>query len=118
MNDLWFRILLFVFSLRCYVLLAALGLGFLFGLVMLSIPGALVSDAVTRFFFGGPAPEEARWPAAIAVSWAAPWCIPLLYWSRRAIRRWPRPAQWAFRIAAALVWTVAVALIAEAWRRW
>ena len=54
MNDLWFRILLFVFSPRCYVLLAALGLGFLSGLVMLSIPGAVVSDAVTRFFFGAP----------------------------------------------------------------
>ena len=118
MNDLWFRILFFVFSPRCYVLLAALGLGFLFGLVMLSIPGAMVSEAVTLLFFGERAPEAARWPAAIAVSWAAPWCIPVLYWSRRAIRRLPRRGQWAFRIAAALVWTAAAALAVEAWRRW
>ncbi len=116
-NDLWFRILLFVFSPRCYVLLAALGLGFLFGLVMLSIPGALVSDAVTLLFFGARPPEAARWPAAIAVSWLAPWCIPLLYWSRRPIRRWPRRARWAFRVVAAVGWTVAVALAVEGWRR-
>lgn len=118
MNELWFRILLFVFSPRCYVLLAALGLGFLFGFLMLSIPGALVSDAVTQFFFGARAPEEARWPAAIAVSWAAPWCIPLLYWSRRGVRRWPSRVRWAFRTFAALAWTVATALVVEAWRRW
>ncbi|MYE01360.1 MAG: hypothetical protein F4Y03_08765 [Alphaproteobacteria bacterium] len=117
MNDLWFRLLLFVFSPRCYVLLAALGLGFLFGLVMLSIPGALLFDAVTILFFGERAPGTARWPAAIAVSWLAPWCIPLLYWSRRPFRRWPLWARWAFRIAAAIVWTVAVALAAELLRR-
>ena len=118
MNDLWFRILLFVFSPRCYALLAALGLGFLFGLVMLSVPGAIVSDAVTLFFFGERAPEAARWPAAIAVSWAAPWCIPLLYWSRRPIRRWPRWARWAFRLGGAAAWTVLAALAAELLRRW
>ncbi len=117
MNDFWFRLLLFVFSPRCYVLLVALGLGFLFGLVLLSIPGAVVSDAVTRLFFSVSAPEAARWPAAIAVSWAAPWCVPLLYWSRRPIRGWPRPARWAFRAIAAAVWTVAVALAVELWRR-
>jgi len=117
MNDLWFRILLFVFSPRCYVLLVALGLGFLFGLLMLSIPGAVVSDAVTALFFGERAPEAARWPAAIAVSWLAPWCIPLLYWSRRPVRRWPRWGRWAFGIAAAVAWTVAVALAVELWRR-
>lgn len=117
MNDLWFRILLFVFSPRCYVLLAALGLGFLFGLAMLSIPGAVVFDAVTVPVFGEPAPEEARWPAAIAVSWLAPWCIPLLYWSRRPIRRWPRWARWALWVGGAAVWTVAVALATELLRR-
>lgn len=117
MNDLWFRILLFVFSPRCYVLLAALGLGFLFGIVLLSIPGAVVFDTVTILFFGEQAPEAARWPAAIAVSWLSPWCIPLLYWSRRRIRRWPRWAQWALRVAGAAVWTVAVALATELLRR-
>ena len=117
MNDLWFRLLLFVFSPRCYVLLAALGLGFVFGLVLLSIPGAVVSDAVTPIFFGARAPEASRWPAAMAVSWAAPWCIPLLYWSRRPVRRWPRWALWPFRAVAAVAWTVAVALAAELWLR-
>ncbi len=118
MSDFWFRLLLFVFSPRCYVLLAALGLGFLFGLVLLSIPGAVVSDAVVVLFFGQPAPEAARWPAAIAVSWAAPWCIPLLYWSRGLIRRWPVWGRTAFRAAAAAVWPAAIALALELWRRW
>ena len=117
MNDLWFRLLLFVFSPRCYALLAALGLGFLFGLVMLSIPGAVVFDAVTLAVFGDPAPEEDRWPAAIAVSWLAPWCIPLLYWGRRIPRRWPHWARAAFHALAAAGWTVALALAAELWRR-
>ena len=117
MNDLWFRLLLFVFSPRFYVVLAALGLGFLFGLVLLSIPGAIVSDAVTRLVFGEPAPAAARWPAAIAVSWAAPWCIPLLYWNRRLIRRWPDWGRRAFYVAAGGAWPVAVALAVELWRR-
>ena len=117
MNDLWFRLLLFVFSPRCYVLLAALGLGFLLGLVLLSIPGAIVSDAVTRLVFGEPAPEAARWPAAIVVSWAAPWCIPLLYWNRRFFRRWPVWGRRAFYVAAGSAWPVAVALTVELWRR-
>ena len=118
MNDLWFRILLFVFSPRCYVLLAALGLGFLLGLVMLSIPGAIVFDAVTVPVFGEPAPEEARWPAAIAVSWLAPWCIPLLYWTRRPIRHWPLWARAAFYAVFAALWLAALPLALEFWRRW
>ena len=117
MNDLWFRLLLFVFSPRCYVLLAALGLGFLFGLVLLSIPGAIVFDAVTVLFFGEQAPEAARWPAAIAVSWLTPWCIPLLYWCRRPTRHWALRARWALWAGGAAVWTVAVALAAELLRR-
>ncbi len=118
MNDLWFRILLFVFSPRCYVLLAALGIGILLGLLMLSIPGALISDAVMLLFFGERAPEVARWPTAIAVSWLAPWCIPLLYWSRHPIRHWPRWGRWAFRLTAAIGWVVALVLAAELRRRW
>ncbi len=117
MNDLWFRLLLFVFSPRCYVLLVALGLGFLFGLVLLSIPGAVVFDAVTLLFFGERAPEAVRWPAAIAVSWAAPWCIPPLYWCRRFFRHWPVWPRRAFYVAAGGAWPVAVALAVELWRR-
>ena len=117
MSDLWFRLLLFVFSPRCYVLLAALGLGFLFGFVLLSIPGAIVFDAVTLLLFGERAPEAARWPAAIAVSWGAPWCIPLLYRGRRLVRGWPAGGRLAFHVVGAGVWTVVIALAAELWRR-
>ena len=118
MNDLWFRLLLFAFSPRCYVLLAALGLGFLFGLVLLSIPGAILFDTATLLVFGERAPDAARWPAAVAVSWAAPWCIPLLYWARRFVRRRPRWARMAFHAAAAALWLAALPLALELWRRW
>ena len=117
MKDFWFRALLFAFSPRCYVLLIALGLGFLFGLVLLALPGALVLDATTRLVFGEAAPDSARWPAAMAVSWAAPWCVPLLYGLRRPLRRLPAWCRMPFYIVMGAAWVAAVALAVEAWRR-
>lgn len=114
-NDTWFHLLRFLFSWRCYVVLIALGLGFVFGILMLALPGAALLGLVPRLV-PVSAPAAPDWPAAMLASWALPWCVPVLYWIRRWFRGLPRFGRIACNMLGALVWASVVVGAVHLWR--
>ena len=115
LNDFWFHLLRFLFSWRCYVVLIALGLGFVFGILLLALPGAALLKLASRLV-PAVAPTAADWPAAMLASWALPWCVPVLHWTRRWFRGLPRFARFARNMLGALVWAAAVVAAVHLWR--